>query len=74
MRLLAEKKYALKDPENKYGLDLEESLNKARKGKVFAGKTFYLAGKSLSGSMGLLKNVVQACGGQVCVIKVLLPA
>jgi hypothetical protein len=63
--LIAESKYTLNDPSNKYDLDLEASLNRARKGKLFEGKTFYVAGKSIAGSLALLRNVVMACGGQV---------
>ncbi|RXW21707.1 hypothetical protein EST38_g4150 [Candolleomyces aberdarensis] len=64
-KLLPESKYTLNDPSNKYDLDLEASLNRARKGKLFEGKTFYVAGKSILSSLPLLKNVVMACGGQL---------
>lgn len=63
----------MKDPNNKYGLDLEESLARAKKGKLMEGKVFYVSGKSVSSSVGLLKNVVSACGGQVCLFFLLSP-
>lgn len=61
----AESKYVLKDGENKYKVDLQGALGRARKGKLMAGKTIYVAGKSVAASVALLKTVVAASGGQV---------
>ncbi|KAJ3511421.1 hypothetical protein NMY22_g15649 [Coprinellus aureogranulatus] len=65
-KLLPEAKYELKDPGNKHGVDLQQSLQRARQeGKLFAGKTFYVAGKTATASLHLLKNIVAAGGGQL---------
>lgn len=60
--------FLLKDTENeeKYGMSLDESLERARghKGKLFAGLTFLLTPK-VPLDAKLLKNVVTAGGGQV---------
>ncbi|KAF6751584.1 hypothetical protein DFP72DRAFT_1012365 [Ephemerocybe angulata] len=64
-KLLPEEKYALKDPGNKHGVDLQASLERARAGKLFAGKTFYVSGKSVAASIPLLRNVVGVAGGQL---------
>ena len=65
---VAEKGYALHDStgENKYGVDLMQSLRRAKKmgGKLLAGQTFYVTPK-VPVDTKLLKNVVNACGGQV---------
>ena len=65
---VAEKKFALHDSkgENKYGVDLMQSLRRAKElgGKLLAGQTFYVTPK-VSVDTKLLKNVVNACGGQV---------
>ena len=66
--LLAEKGFALHDStgENKYGVDLMQSLRRAKElgGKLLAGQTFYVTPK-VPVDTKLLKNVVNACGGQV---------
>lgn len=62
---VAESKYLLKDPGNKHGVDLQQSLERARQTKLFAGKTFYVSGKSVASTVPLLKTVVAAGGGQV---------
>lgn len=60
--------YLLKDPvgEQKFGFKLEDALERARenKGKLFAGLTFYVTPK-VSIDTKLLRNVIQAGGGQV---------
>jgi hypothetical protein len=65
---VAEKGFALHDStgENKYGVDLMQSLRRAKEldGKLLAGKTFYVTPK-IPVDTKLLKNVVNACGGQV---------
>ena len=52
--------------ENKYGVDLKQSLRRAKElgGKLLAGQTFYVTPK-VPVDTKLLKNVVNACGGQV---------
>lgn len=66
--LVAEKGFALEDNagENKYGVDLMLSLRRAKElgGKLLAGQTFYVTPK-VPVDTKLLKNVVNACGGQV---------
>ena len=65
---VAEKNFALQDStgENKYGVDLVQSLRRAKElgGKLLAGQTFYVTPK-VPVDTKLLKNVVNACGGQV---------
>jgi hypothetical protein len=65
---VAEKGFALHDStgENKYGVDLMQSLRRAKElgGKLLAGQTFYVTPK-VPVDTKLLKNVVNACGGQV---------
>ena len=65
---VAEKGFALQDNagENKYGVDLKQSLRRAKElgGKLLAGRTFYVTPK-VAVDPKLLKNVVNACGGQV---------
>ena len=67
---VAEKDYALHDPENeeKFGFKLADALRRAKAngGKVFAGMTFYITPK-VPIDAKLLKNVVMAGGGQVCI-------
>jgi len=67
-KLLPEKGFALHDStgENKYGVDLMQSLRRAKEldGKLLAGQTFYVTPK-VPVDTKLLKNVVNACGGQV---------
>ena len=66
--VVAEKGFALQDNagENKYGVDLKQSLRRAKElgGKLLAGRTFYVTPK-VAVDPKLLKNVVNACGGQV---------
>lgn len=65
---VAEKGFALHDStgENKYGVNLMQSLRRAKElgGKLLAGQTFYVTPK-VPVDAKLLKNVVNACGGQV---------
>ncbi|TFK17473.1 hypothetical protein FA15DRAFT_761050 [Coprinopsis marcescibilis] len=67
-RLLPEDDYLLHDAkgEAKYGLILEEALERARdhRGTLLKGKTFYLTPK-INVGIQLMKNVITACGGQV---------
>jgi len=67
-KLLPEKGFALHDStgEKKYGVDLMQSLRRAKEldGKLLAGQTFYVTPK-VPVDTKLLKNVVNACGGQV---------
>ncbi len=64
----AEKDYLLKDKagEDKYGVRLVDALRRAEqlKGSLFKGHTFYVTGRVPVDSK-LLKNVVNACCGQV---------
>lgn len=64
----AEKNYLLKDKagEDKYSVRLADALRRAEhlKGSLFKGHTFYVT-KSVPVDSKLLKNVVNACGGQV---------
>ena len=64
----AEKDFILHDSkgENKYGVDLMQSLRRAKElgGKLLTGQTFYVTPK-VPVDAKLLKNVVNACGGQV---------
>lgn len=65
---LAEKEFILHDVagEKKYGIDLAHALRraKANKGKLLEGKMFYLTPR-VNVDKKLLKNVVNACGGDV---------
>jgi len=65
----AEKDFVLKDKagESRYGVVLAESLrrSKALAGRLLDGHTFYVTPK-VPVDAKLLKNVVTACGGQVC--------
>lgn len=63
--MVAESQYILQDPGNRHGVDVAQSLERSRQTKLFAGKTFYVAGKSLASMVPLLKTVVAAGGGQV---------
>ncbi|THV02405.1 hypothetical protein K435DRAFT_717243 [Dendrothele bispora CBS 962.96] len=67
-KLLSEDRYRLKDSANekKYDVRLADALARAKekKGTLFKGKRFYITGK-VEVSYALLKNVVEACGGQV---------
>lgn len=66
----AEEDYMIQDPETekKYGVNVSDALKRAKKnaGKLFAGKTFYVTPK-VPVETKLLKNVVAANGGQVCI-------
>lgn len=66
--MIAEKDFALHDitGENKYGVDLVQTLRRAKRlaGKLLAGHTFYVTPK-VTVEPKLLKNVINACGGQV---------
>lgn len=66
---LAEEDFTLKDAvgERKYNVDLARALrlSKKNKGKMLRGHTFYVTPR-VSIDTKLLKNVVNACGGQVC--------
>jgi mediator of DNA damage checkpoint protein 1 len=63
-----EDNYALDDKagERKYGMVLDEAVEKARelKGGLFSKKMFYVTPK-VAVDIKLLKSVVTACGGQV---------
>jgi hypothetical protein len=71
----AEKDFVLHDSagENKYGVDLTQTLRRAKQlgGKLLAGHTFYVTPK-VPVDTKLLKNVVNACGGQVSFIPCLI--
>jgi len=64
----AEKEFVLKDPvgEKKFGVNLAQALRraKANKGKLLEGKMFYLTPR-VNVDKKLLKNVVNACGGDI---------
>jgi len=66
--LLPEKGFMLKDPagEKKFDVNLAQALRraKANKGKLLEGKMFYLTPR-VGVDKKLLKNVVNACGGDV---------
>jgi hypothetical protein len=66
---LAEEDFPLKDAvgEGKYNVDLVRALRLSKKnqGKLLQGHTFYVTPR-VSIDTKLLKNVVSACGGQVC--------
>ncbi|TEB23405.1 hypothetical protein FA13DRAFT_1412967 [Coprinellus micaceus] len=64
-KILPESNYLLKDPGNRHGVDVQQSLERARKTKLFTGKTFYVSGKSIANAIPLMKNVVAAGGGQL---------
>jgi len=68
LRLKAEKGFALRDlpGENKYGVDLTQSLRRAKelRGKLLTGQMFYVTPR-VPVDTKLLKSVVNACGGQV---------
>lgn len=65
---LAEEHFVLKDKvgEDKYNVDLARALRLSKKnqGKLLQGHTFYVTPR-VSIDTKLLKNVVNACGGQV---------
>ncbi|PFH45698.1 hypothetical protein AMATHDRAFT_71207 [Amanita thiersii Skay4041] len=65
-KLLPEKDYLLYDKagESKFSFRLKEAIERASKSKLFANKMFYITPKVPAG-LGLLKNVITACGGQV---------
>ncbi|KAI0820066.1 hypothetical protein BC628DRAFT_1399403 [Trametes gibbosa] len=75
-KLLPEDDYMVQDPETekKYGFILADALKRAKKntGKLFAGKTFYVTPK-VQIEKQLLKNVVTANGGQVCISRAMSP-
>jgi hypothetical protein len=62
----AENDYALCDKagEEKFSFKLKDAIARAKRGKVFAGKTFYVTPK-VQADMQLLKNVIMSCGAQV---------
>ncbi|KAF8336688.1 BRCT domain-containing protein, partial [Amanita rubescens] len=64
-KLLPEKNYLLRDEagEEKFSLKLKDAIERAKGGKIFAGKTFYVTPK-VQTDMQLLKNVIIACGAQ----------
>jgi len=68
IRPLAEEDFALKDKvgEAKYNVDLARAhrLSKKNQGKLLQGHIFYVTPR-VSIDTKLLKNVVNACGGQV---------
>ena len=67
---VVEDDFLLSDPvnEKKFGVDLKRALERARSssGKLFEGMTFYITAKVPVGAK-LLKNVITAGGGKVCV-------
>lgn len=65
----AEQNYLLRDEagEEKFSFKLKDAIERAKKGKIFAGKTFYVTPK-VQTDMQLLKNVIIACGAQVTYI------
>lgn len=69
--ITAEDEYLLQDPANekKYNFKLSESLrrSKAIRGRLFDKQTFYVTAK-VPVAISLLKNVVNAAGGQVCAL------
>jgi len=64
----AEKEFVLKDSagEKKFDVNLAQALRraKANKGKLLEGKMFYLTPR-VNVDKKLLKNVVNACGGDI---------
>lgn len=50
----------------KWNFKFDEALGRARKGKVFDGKTFYLTNK-IDPPQDLLKRIITANGGEVSV-------
>lgn len=62
----AENDYALCDEagEEKFSFKLKDAIERAKRGKVFAGKTFYVTPK-VQADLQLLKNVIVSCGAQV---------
>ena len=50
--------------EKKWGIKFEDVLARARAGKVFEGKTFYITPK-VEPSMETLKRIIIANGGEV---------
>ena len=50
--------------EKKWDFKFDEALERARKGKVFDGKTFYLTNK-IEPPQDLLKKIITANGGEV---------
>lgn len=73
---LAEEDFPLKDSvgERKYNVDLARALRLSKKnqGKLLQGHTFYVTPR-VSIDTKLLKNVVGACGGQVCPFFPIIP-
>jgi hypothetical protein len=65
----AEKNYLLRDEagEEKFSFKLKDAIERAKGGKIFAGKMFYVTPK-VQTDMQLLKNVIIACGAQVTYI------
>jgi len=53
--------------EEKFSFKLKDAIERAKGGKIFAGKTFYVTPK-VQTDMQLLKNVIIACGAQVTYI------
>lgn len=67
----------LSDPANekKLGVNLKDALERAEKnkGKLFSGMTFYITSKIPVGTK-LLKNVITAGGGKVCLSSSIMSA
>ena len=66
LRHSAEKDFKLDDPdgEQKYQFILDEALERAKRGKLFAGYTIYLTPK-VDIDFKLLDEVVKSSGGKV---------
>ncbi|KAK2464910.1 hypothetical protein APHAL10511_002986 [Amanita phalloides] len=64
-KLLPEKSYLLRDEagEEKFSFKLKDAIERAKRGKMFADRTFYVTPK-VPTELQLLKNVITACGGQ----------
>ncbi|KAF8627919.1 hypothetical protein AX15_004169 [Amanita polypyramis BW_CC] len=67
-KLLPEKSFLLQDEEGegRFSFKLRDAIERAKRRKIFAGKTFYVTPR-VQTSLQLLRNVITSCGGQLSI-------